>query len=178
MVSKRKPSLADLINKLPRLDDEEMSGERAERDRSVFQLPRLPIELRRFSEETGKLRKHWQSDIRQHPSIRRPGQGKRPATPVRGFRLWGREHPVYFQYEILIGVADAVYHRHPGTFERVLKLGNFFHERDLSRCTMPHRIAGSAFFVNRCLNFENMKQTCESLLDAFDCPDDFEIIYG
>lgn len=96
----------------------------------------------------------------------RPGRrGKSPSTRVIEFRLWGQTYPVRHQYEVLTTVVDLVYARHRDDFSRALRITNF--HQDPARCVTPHQISGSRYYVNRSLNFGNMKQTCERLLEAF-----------
>ncbi len=108
-------------------------------------------------------------------SLRAARRGKSPSTRVLEFRLWGQTYPVRHQYEVLTTVVDLVYARHRDDFGRALRITNFY--EDPARCVTPHQISGSRYYVNRSLNFGNMKQTCERLLEAFGYGDkDLEIV--
>ena len=105
------------------------------------------------------------------PTTQSPAQttsrqrGNRPKVQVREFRLWEQTYQVRFQYEVLTLVADAMYDRHKDDFAKVLQLSRFHDER--GKCTIPHRIGDSEYFVDRNLDFEKMKLTCERLLEHF-----------
>ena len=115
------------------------------------------------------------------PTTQSPAQttsrqrGNRPKVQVREFRLWEQTYQVRFQYEVLTRVADAMYDRHKDDFAKVLQLSRFHDER--GKCTIPHRIGDSEYFVDRNLDFEKMKLTCERLLEHFGySADDLDIV--
>ncbi len=102
-------------------------------------------------------------------------RGKAPSKTVTEFRLWGRPHPVRYQYQVLAMVADLVYDRHKDDFDRVLPLSRFqYGEEGFIR---PHQIGASSFCVETNLDFNSMKQTCERLLEQFGySANDLEIV--
>lgn len=108
------------------------------------------------------------------PSRSRRGR-KSPKTQVKAFRLWGQTYSVRHQYEVLANAADLVYLRHQNDFEKVLRLGRF--HRNSDDCMKPHRVGNSGVFVDCHLSFQDMKRTCERLMETFGYrPADLEIL--
>ena len=108
-------------------------------------------------------------------NVRPARRSKSSSTRVLEFRMWGKTYLVRHQYEVLTNVVELVYARHRDSFSRALQITNF-HD-DPERCVTPYQIGASRYYVNRSLNFGNMKQTCERLLEAFGySADDLEIV--
>ena len=101
-------------------------------------------------------------------------------VPIRvtGYRLWGEQHQVRRQWEILNGVAQALWSRHPDAFSRLTDQTVRISRGPSPRHFRSIPIASSGYFHEQRLNFAAMRKTCELLLTTFSYdPNDLEIMH-
>ena len=109
------------------------------------------------------------------PRTRRVPSKRRHPT---GYRLWGEHHEVRLQREILTGVAEAIYQRHPDTFERVVELSAYF-TTDPSERRTPIPISTSGYYHEGALSYQIMSRIISKLLRAFEYHDnDLSVLYS
>ena len=107
----------------------------------------------------------------QH-STGRAEQRMQRSTKVTGFVLWGEHHNAAYQYDVLNGVAEAVWRREGDNFSRVTAISSYFSEGPYERHSKPMRIGTSNYFHEGAMNFANMAATCNRLLEGFGYPAD------
>lgn len=100
-------------------------------------------------------------------STGRAEQRKQRPTKVTGFVLWGEHHDAVHQYDVLNGVAEAVWRREGANFSRVTTISSYFSEGPYERHSKPVRIGTSNYFHEGAMNFASMEATCYRLLEGF-----------
>lgn len=95
------------------------------------------------------------------------GRRRRPT----GYRLWGEHHEIRRQREILTGLAEAIYQRHAGSFDRILRVSRYF-TTDPSTRKVPIPIGSSGYYHEGGLNRDVLERTADKLLRAFGYSED------
>ncbi len=122
------------------------------------------------------------------PRYRQPAEapkrhGRGYATPIpNSFILWGQHHQINYWYELLVGVAAALYERHPNDFERLKEQTRGkkhpLISRDPSELRMPKRIGTSIYWINVAFSSKNIKRYSERLLEYSGYnPSDLELVF-
>lgn len=104
--------------------------------------------------------------------------GERPV----GLRLFGREHSVKTNKDVLVKVAEILYRRHPNDFllkaEKLWGSRRAWISRDPNIYHQSGLIGDSPYYINTKLNVRSMKWRWNQILKAFGYdPDDLELIY-
>lgn len=108
-----------------------------------------------------------ESLTRPQRSTGRTERRKQRPTRVTGFTLWGEHHHAVHQYDVLNGVAEAVWRRQGDNFSRVTAISSYFSEGPYERHSKPMQIGTSNYFHEGAMSFTNMEATCERLLEGF-----------
>lgn len=112
-----------------------------------------------------------------HPPPPTPPGPKPPNPRPSGYRLWGKNHQVEQQWEILAGVATALHKRHSDSFERVLGVSARFTTTPTA-LRSPVRIGRSKYYHEKHLNQDHLTRTVQKLLQAFGYrTDEFAILH-
>lgn len=114
---------------------------------------------------------------------------RRPPVPApAAFVLWGQRHQIdKYWYEVLVGVASALYDRHPddfGALKESTRGGRKYPiiSRDQSEFpayAKPKQIGKSGYWIRHVKSSEDIIRDAERLLKHFGySPSDLELVYG
>ncbi len=109
------------------------------------------------------------------PSIAGSVTGTSPAS----FQFLGKARPAGTWRDVLIGLAEELYSRHPDDFEKVLSLRGRtrqYFSRDGDSLFQPCALGASGYFAETNLSANDILKRCHELLALFEYPDsDFAV---
>ena len=100
------------------------------------------------------------------PKRRSPRRG----TKIVAYELWGERHEVSTWKGLLVGVAEALYHRHGQSFDRILDLRSSKHpyaSRSENDVRAPKVVGTSGIYIHSNLSSSMIKRRANELLELF-----------
>jgi len=111
----------------------------------------------------------------------RQGDDQEPSEKPTGFEILGQRHEVRRYFDILVGVAEAIYSQHPTDFHRIGEGRGSrrpWASRNPNELQQPKPIGSSGWYIHTHMDGASTKRRARQLLEHFGySPDDLKLLY-